>query len=299
MYELLFERRGLSLDRLRSFLRVVDAGGIARAAPSAPTQQSQLSRQIGELEAFFGAPLLEKSDGRMVPTPIGARLAAHARWSFDGLESLVVEPKRARSIVRLGAGDALLHLLLLPRLKKLKRLGVGRALEIRAVAAGAILTELRDRRLDLAIIPAAPPPRPFVHRPIGRYRLALYAARAGFPKAPTFEIVVSAMPIALQSSEPEIEQALFEESDARGVTPRVVLRCETFPQAMRAVETGAFAAVLPTIARAMLPASEYVEIRAPFAGIGERDLSLVFDPRLERIRPQAVELADELASALA
>ena len=50
----LFTVSGLSLDRLRTFLRVAEAGNLAKAAKGDATQQSQFSRQIKELEAFFG-----------------------------------------------------------------------------------------------------------------------------------------------------------------------------------------------------------------------------------------------------
>lgn len=41
--------KGMSLERLDAFLAVLEAGGIARAAPGQPVRQSQLSRQISEL----------------------------------------------------------------------------------------------------------------------------------------------------------------------------------------------------------------------------------------------------------
>ena len=41
----LFAAGGLSLERLRSFLAVAEAGSIAKAAKGDPTRQSQFSRQ--------------------------------------------------------------------------------------------------------------------------------------------------------------------------------------------------------------------------------------------------------------
>ena len=61
----LFTVSGLSLDRLRTFLRVAVAGNLAKAAKGDATQQSQFSRQIKELEAFFGVALTRRVGRRI------------------------------------------------------------------------------------------------------------------------------------------------------------------------------------------------------------------------------------------
>ena len=47
-FEHLFDISGLSLDRLRSFLKVAEAGNLATAAQGDAVRQSQYSRQIKE-----------------------------------------------------------------------------------------------------------------------------------------------------------------------------------------------------------------------------------------------------------
>jgi DNA-binding transcriptional LysR family regulator len=51
---------GLSLERLQSFCRVAEAGGVTRAAKGDATKQSLYSRQVKELEEFFGAELIRR-----------------------------------------------------------------------------------------------------------------------------------------------------------------------------------------------------------------------------------------------
>ena len=62
-FDRLFDISGLSLDRLRSFLRVVEAGSLTRAALGDVTRQSQYSRQIKELEGYFGTALTRRVGG--------------------------------------------------------------------------------------------------------------------------------------------------------------------------------------------------------------------------------------------
>ena len=52
---------GVSIDRLKSFLLVAEAGGHARAAPGDPVRQSQLSRQVSELEVALAQELFVRS----------------------------------------------------------------------------------------------------------------------------------------------------------------------------------------------------------------------------------------------
>src|SRR5262245_19337050 len=96
--------KGLSLERLTSFLTVVDAGGIARAAPGQPVRQSQLSRQLGELERALGVALFQRgTQGPRVPSAAGAELARLVRDLSRGLDDV----RRAEAgplAVTLGAG---------------------------------------------------------------------------------------------------------------------------------------------------------------------------------------------------
>jgi len=117
MFNQLFGNHGLSLERLRSVVEVETAGSIADAARFNPTKQSQLSRQLTELEAFFGRALTTRVGGKRVLNDDGLRLAEHVRWMFAGLEDL----KKGRAEVprppfTLAAGDSVLHWLVLPRI---------------------------------------------------------------------------------------------------------------------------------------------------------------------------------------
>ena len=61
------------MDRLRRFVEVVDLGGVTRAANNDPSLQSQISRQVKELEEFFGMDLFNREGRRMVLNSAGER----------------------------------------------------------------------------------------------------------------------------------------------------------------------------------------------------------------------------------
>lgn len=64
MFTELLQQGGLALDRLLSFCFVAQAGGVTRAAKGDPARQSLFTRQIKELEEFFGTePIRGKGRG--------------------------------------------------------------------------------------------------------------------------------------------------------------------------------------------------------------------------------------------
>src|SRR5213083_1057629 len=74
MFEKLFAQSGLSLERLKTFREIVVAGGITAAAGGDSNRQSQYSRQLKELERYFGVELLKRGRGPIELTEAGQRL---------------------------------------------------------------------------------------------------------------------------------------------------------------------------------------------------------------------------------
>ena len=72
----MLSKGGLSLDRLNNFCRIAEAGGITKAAGGDPGKQSLYSRQIKELETFFGTELKVRRGRGIALTEAGNELAA-------------------------------------------------------------------------------------------------------------------------------------------------------------------------------------------------------------------------------
>lgn len=69
----------LDIGLLRTFLAVVDCGGVGRAARHIGRSQPATSLQLKRLESQLGAPLFHKSGRHLELTAEGERLAPHAR----------------------------------------------------------------------------------------------------------------------------------------------------------------------------------------------------------------------------
>lgn len=288
----LFARRGLSIDRLRALVAVAEAGGIAAAAPGAPTRQSQLSRQVSELEAFFGVPLTERRSGRLSLTAAGQSVVEHTRWFLQGLVG-VAERGPELEPVQIGAGDATLHFVVVPALGRT----VSPRVTLVALPNDELLTRVREGRLDAALVRAHRIPRALRAVRVGTFDCALYVPRRLLPTAgASITEALRTVPLALQSSESAFVAEVRRALAAAEVRPRIDLACETFPQALQAVRSGNFAAILPTWAGRELDRSVRV-LRGTVLGDHTRPLWLVSDRRLGRVRPDSARAIVDLAPA--
>src|SRR5947209_7859468 len=119
MYENLFAQSGLSLERLKTFREIVAAGGITAAAGDDPNRQSQYSRQLKELEKYFGAELLKRGRGPAELTEAGQRLYEIIGHTLSALEEFRLTCAGQPVELRIGAGESVIQWLLLPRLPAL------------------------------------------------------------------------------------------------------------------------------------------------------------------------------------
>jgi DNA-binding transcriptional LysR family regulator len=73
------DRSDVTLERMRSFVRVVERGSLSAVAREEGVGQSTVSRHVAELEAALGASLLNRTTRRVTLTDEGRRFHAEAR----------------------------------------------------------------------------------------------------------------------------------------------------------------------------------------------------------------------------
>lgn len=76
----------LSLNQLRTFLAVVDAGSVGGAAEQLSISQPAVSAALAALGESLGAPIVERDGRRTRITAAGEALALHARRVFSTLD---------------------------------------------------------------------------------------------------------------------------------------------------------------------------------------------------------------------
>lgn len=96
--------RTLSIDFLRTFVAIADAGTFAAAAERVGRTVSAVSLQIDRLEEQIGRALFQKSGRRMEPTSAGQQLLDHARTILAANDAALsaMTSDRLSGTVRLG-----------------------------------------------------------------------------------------------------------------------------------------------------------------------------------------------------
>jgi DNA-binding transcriptional LysR family regulator len=262
---------GLSLDRLNSFLQVAEAGGLARAAPGEPVRQSQLSRQLKELESALGQALFHRSSRGFELTTAGHALARVVRELGQGLTD-VTAAEQGPVRVALGAGDSVLQWLVLPKLGELAAALEGVELEVGALGSDGVVTALQEHRIDLGLLRSSEAIGDLKRVKLGQVSYALFSA-VGRGK----------LPLAVPTTERGLGRALQS-------LGQVALGCESFPQVEQAVRSGSFRGVLPTFARQLLPASQFKMTSVPELDAVSTPLVLAWRARTLELRPQVKSL---------
>src|SRR5213083_1836099 len=113
MFADLLTQGGLSLDRLQSFCLVAEAGGVTKAAKGDPARQSLFSRQIKELEEFFGTELVRRKGRGIALTVAGQRLHLLAREQLLALSDFKKDSLGKPVELSLASGDSLIQWVLM------------------------------------------------------------------------------------------------------------------------------------------------------------------------------------------
>ncbi|TFL16627.1 LysR substrate-binding domain-containing protein [Jannaschia formosa] len=114
--------RDLPLTSLRALAALHRSGGVRAAARLLGVTHSTVSRQIRDLERFYGVPLAEAEGRGLILTPEGAALAGTASRALEELEAASMRLKERRGLrtVTIATTASVAVRWLLPRLSRFR-----------------------------------------------------------------------------------------------------------------------------------------------------------------------------------
>jgi DNA-binding transcriptional LysR family regulator len=297
----LFEKKGLSLERLRTLVEVDEAGNIAAAAPGNESRQSLISRQLTELERFFHTELKRKSGKTIKLTIAGKELAKLARQHLQLLEQFRRVADRQPNEVTIGAGDSLLQWLVLPRLRQVRDVLRGSVLELQDLQNFAICQALQDHVIDFGLLRSDLVKRgSLTGKPLGKFGYSLFIPDRLCPrdKKVSESSLLQELPLATQGGSTLFQRRLAEIAVSKQWKLNVNLFCESFPQAAQVLASGQMAVILPDLARFGV-SLDSVRVY-PLKSLNElsREVYLAWHPHRLETRPHLNGVPDKLASAL-
>ena len=288
MFRDLFNRSGLSLDRLRRFLEFADAGSISKAAPDDVNLQSQISRQIAELEEYFETELTVRRGKTLALSPAGRRLSHLIREQFQDLCDFQLEQSSQSKTFSIGAGASILEWLVIPAIPGIRRLLGNATLQLSSRRSGELIEDVRDGKLDFAVVRDDAIPKGLPSVPLVVVKFILCASRKLLGNKPATALDDPALwkklPFAANAGGGQLDRTFRQAMvDACG-SFQPVIECDSLLQIRELVVQGTCAGLLAHIGTNGL-AEKGVVLRefAPLKDYG-RALALHWNERQMRRR---------------
>lgn len=231
--------RDLETALLRSFVTVVRAGSISRAATALGRTQPGLSQQVRKLESAVGRPLLHRSPSGVSLTRAGEELLPYAERILSLSAQALTEAGRALT-GRCGVGllEDLAAAQLPQALADLARLHPGAVLEVLSCSTAEMREAYEAGRVQLVldevpVVPAAP--RWTVRRPL------VWAV------GPGVDVTADPLPVVLFSGPCTWRTSVLESLERTDRRWRVAFESNSLVGVLAAVRAGlGVAALMPT-----------------------------------------------------
>lgn len=291
----LLQRNGLSLERLQTLLLVEQAGSLLAAAGRDRQRAALFSRQISALEEFFEVELTHQNGRCSRLTREGEELAVIAREFYLGIVALRTRLKDRKRWYRIGAGESLLHWIVIPGVAKLAKSHKRSSFRLSNLKNGQIVAHLEDRTIDFGLLRAESIRPPLKGATLGRVNYCLGVPKAladTLPKGSDWKTVVSTLPLAVHLENTYV-QAEFE-SIINRFNPDIRLRYDTFSNAMTAYESGQYAVLMIRLGQLQRFPKDCVVYELSCLDHISRDIQLVWNPRFLKMNPVADSIRSHL-----
>ncbi len=250
MHKELFSEHGLSIDRLKSFLEVVESGSIVKAADGDTNRQSQYSRQIKELETFFGAELTTRKGRRIEITDEGDRLARLIRGAFTDLADFKADSKNESRRAVIAGGASVIEWMIAPAIGSFRASLGNPLIETLSLRSADVVRALDDGKVDFGILRDDSIPSSIDHVKVGLLTYRLFIPTAMAPKSTprtsvAWDKLLSTIPQARLMGGGRLRRAIDEAHQALACRPNVIAEASSLLQLAAMVKSGQCAAILP------------------------------------------------------
>lgn len=292
----LFTQSGLSLERLRTFCLIAEHGGFTKAARGDSAKQPLYSRQLKELEAFFGTELVRRSGKSFALSDEGRRLYELARSYFGALSDFKNTCSDRPIRIQLGAGDSIIQWHILPRLTAIRKALPNIVLKLLNLPTEQIVERVASGDLELGIVRQTAVKGELKSHMLGKLEFALFAPRKSVKN--TWEMTLKNCPMAVLEGAGEFRQELEKAALKEEFRPRIEVECASFPAVATAMKSAGLAGILPVAAANELGVSSFVRIDPPWLHKLGRSMALIASKRALSMRPELDIIAAEVAKIL-
>ena len=292
--------RGLSIEKLRAFLKVVQVGTVMGAAQGNASRRVTMSRQIHELEKALGVPLFVRKGRTLQLTDDGRELALLTASFFAEVEGLVARSSGLGNVLRIGAGASVLETLVLPQLPGFKDQFPKTEFEFVSNSTSELLRFLKEGRVDVAIVRDDAASDDHHTFPCGTMDFVLVGRRDFDSTIPGLSLnqFLARVPLAAIHGRGAFVSTFERMCGDLEVTPTIPYRAETFGQVRDMMLAGCPGGLLPKSMALNLPETDFVLLEDPGLHLLSRNMVLAVEKRTTMVRDRLIETASKLAERL-
>jgi len=231
----------MNVSHLRAFHAVATAGSFTTAARALHVTQPTLSAQVKTLEDYHGVKLLDRGPRGVRLTPLGESLYAQSQRLFAIERSAEELLSGARELqhgtLRIGA-DGPHHVI--PVMAAFTRRYPGLDVSLDMGTADRVLRELREHRIDVALVARVDADPRLYSQPFRKSPLVLFVPRDHpFARRGAVGIAdIAGQRLVLREAASVTRQVFQQALDAAGIEPASVMRIESREAVREAVAAG-------------------------------------------------------------
>lgn len=255
--------KNFSLGRLKSMIEVNKSGYILNAAKGNSTEAAKISRQIGELEEFFGKVSLREKNGKLKGlSKEGKELAAIAENFLTSMQAFQDKIDGIQPNIAIGAGETFLSSVLLPNFADLKESAQGIRVKLCNMRSSDLPKALDSGETDLIIVSEQRLKQNEKRLVLGKLDYKLYAPLtwenlSKYKKDPL--TMISKEPYASLSGSGERRKFVEAALAKKNKKPNYELECSSHLEVLEAVKSRCFCGILPTFIAKDLELAQYFQ----------------------------------------
>jgi DNA-binding transcriptional LysR family regulator len=241
----IFTKDGVSLDRLQTLAKVVQAGSIVQAAKGEPTTQSLISRQLTELEQALGVVLLDRTKKPYQPTQVARRLAETCERFVREVADVSLGENVKKSI-KVGAGEWVIRELLVPLIGKQSKQLVGVSWMMHNLTSQKIQEGLAADRLDVGVASNLITEGAVQVKELPSYGMRLLLPAGETPDKRGWKRLTT-LPVVVLEGHGAFRKFLADCEKTQGIQLQIGAECTSYPQAIDLAKAAGWAVFVPEL----------------------------------------------------
>lgn len=276
--------RGITIEQLQVFTRVIETGSLMAAAGGEKSLQSSYSKRLSALEGALEKKLFAREGRGLALTEDGRKLAVMVNAFFASLDEFAFGI--SAKTIRVGAGESVLESFVYPRFKTLREALPEICFEFVSLSTSRTVEALKTGRIEFGMIRDDADLSDCEFLPLGEMEFELVIPRKLLPQGDIAAFgQVKQLPVATLSGQGRFVTSLKKLAEKEGFDLRIVASADSFSKVVQFSQTSDLAAFVPRGFASNFPKDAYSQYRTDDFAILSRSIVLAVTKSAVELRP--------------